>query len=355
MIRYTSLVVVLATSLNAPAMAREPAFVSPDQSNAFQILPTPPAADSDITKAELAELHRIEATRTQAEVARAKLDDENENIFLFKDVMGERFNKDDLPLTAAFATRVRGDESVNTEAAKTGFHRPRPYNLDKTLHPVCKTKAKDDAYPSGHATSGFLLALTLIDMVPERRDAILARAEEYGHNRLICGVHYSTDVPASKLLAYTIHAIMEVNPRYQQELATAKTELRRVPGTGSASDQVTRDTSRESKQRASLARSPRRQGRGFRNFSPLTNFFDPALTADEHSRAVAHAFRALGARYGSSPIAITLRPVSRVVGGDSFGLLGAGETATARVAHASGKRLPRPAESSTLCLCADRR
>ena len=42
---------------------------------------------------------------------------------------------------------------------------------------------------------------------------ILARAEEYGHNRdLICGVHYSTDVPASKLLAYTIHAIMEVNP-----------------------------------------------------------------------------------------------------------------------------------------------
>jgi len=220
----------LAVLATTSALARDPIFVSPDQSRTFQILPTPPAADSDATKAELDELHRIEATRTQAEVAQAKFDDENENVFLFANVLGDKFTKDNLPVTAAFAARVRGDEGVNTDAAKTGFHRVRPYNLDKTLHPVCKIKTKDDSYPSGHATSGYLLALTLIDMVPEKRDALLARAEEYGHNRLICGVHYSTDVPASKLLAYTIHAIMEVNPEYQKELAAAKAELRQALG-----------------------------------------------------------------------------------------------------------------------------
>ncbi|WP_159289075.1 phosphatase PAP2 family protein, partial [Methylosinus sporium] len=111
-----------------------------------------------------------------------------------------------------------------------GFHRVRPYNLDKTLHPICKTKTKDDAYPSGHTTSGFLLALTLIDIVPEKRDAILARAEDYGRNRLVCGVHYPSDIQASKLVAYTIHAIMEVNPQYQKELVEAKAEVRRVLG-----------------------------------------------------------------------------------------------------------------------------
>ncbi len=224
------LAVSCAMLSTAPALARDPVFVSPDQSLAFQILPTPPASDSETTKAELAELHRIEATRTEAEAAQAKFDDENENIFLFKNVMGDKFTKEDLPVTAAFAARVRGDEGVNTNAAKAGFHRVRPYNLDKTLHPICKTKTKDDAYPSGHATSGYLLALTLIDMAPEKRDVILARAEEYGHNRLICGVHYPTDVPASKLLAYTIHAIMEVNPQYKKELAAAKSELRQVLG-----------------------------------------------------------------------------------------------------------------------------
>jgi hypothetical protein len=34
--------------------------------------------------------------------------------------------------------------------------------------------------------------------------------------------------PASNLLAYAIHAIMEVNPEYQEELAAAKAELRQA-------------------------------------------------------------------------------------------------------------------------------
>jgi acid phosphatase (class A) len=136
----------------------------------------------------------------------------------------------DHPHAPAFAARVRGDEGVNTDVAKAGFHRVRAYNFDKTLHPVCKVKGKDDSYPSGHATSGYLLALTLIDVLPEKRNAILARAEDYGHNRLVRGVHDATDVPASKLLADTIHAIMEVNPEYQKYLAAAKAEPRQALG-----------------------------------------------------------------------------------------------------------------------------
>jgi acid phosphatase (class A) len=211
----------------ASAFAREPIFVTPDQSRSGQILATPPATDSETTKAELAELHRIEAERTETEAAAAKLDDENETIFLFKNVMGEKFTAENLP---AFATRVRNDEGLNSDAAKSDFHRDRPYNLDKTLHPVCKTKTKDDAYPSGHASSGYLLGLTLIDLVPEKRDAILARAEDYAHGRLVCGVHYPSDLPASKLVAYTVHAIMEANPQYRKEMEAARAELRKALG-----------------------------------------------------------------------------------------------------------------------------
>jgi acid phosphatase (class A) len=212
----------------SPALAREPIFVSPQQSHAFEILPSPPSADSEATKAELAELHRLEETRTEADVARAKWDDENENIFLFRGVLGEKFTKENLPLLDALAVRVRNDEGVNAGVAKEGFHRVRPYNFDKTLHPVCKTKTKDDSYPSGHTTSGYLLALTLIDIIPEKREAILARADEYGFDRLVCGVHYRSDLLASRLVAYTVHAIMEVNPQYQKELAEAKAEVRLV-------------------------------------------------------------------------------------------------------------------------------
>jgi len=52
--------------------------------------------DAETTKAELAELHRIEARRTEAEVARAKFDDENENIFCSRCV-GDKFTKEIYP------------------------------------------------------------------------------------------------------------------------------------------------------------------------------------------------------------------------------------------------------------------
>ena len=220
----------LAALATAPAHAKEPIFVSPAQTHTYDILPTPPADDSEITKAELAELHAIELTRTEPQSKQAIWDDENEHFFIYQNVLGDNFTEAKLPLVAAFGKRVRNDEGLNAGPAKIGFHRVRPYNLDKTLKPICKTKTKDDSYPSGHTTTGFLLGLTLIDMVPEKRDAILARAEQYGHNRLICGVHYASDIPASKLVAYVTHAVMAQNPDYQKEMAAARTELRSVLG-----------------------------------------------------------------------------------------------------------------------------
>jgi acid phosphatase (class A) len=157
-------------------------------------------------------------------------DDNNETMFLYSNVLGDKFTPENLPVIAAFSARVKNDEGINAAPAKDGFHRVRPYNLDKTLHPICKTKTKDDSYPSGHTTAGYLLGLALIDMIPEKRDVILERAKDFGNNRLICGVHYSSDLQASKVLAYSIHAVMNTNPQYQKEMAAAKLELRQALG-----------------------------------------------------------------------------------------------------------------------------
>ena len=132
------------------------AYVSGAQVKANLIVAGPPAADSDTTRAELAKLHRIEDARTPEQIARARTDETIETLFLFRDVMGEDFTPDRLPLTAALAARVKQQEPSVAAPAKAVFQRVRPYNLYKTLHPVCKTKTKDDSYPSGHATAGYL-------------------------------------------------------------------------------------------------------------------------------------------------------------------------------------------------------
>ncbi|PWB92741.1 acid phosphatase [Methylosinus sporium] len=231
--KTTAATIIILALLCAPAAARE-GFVTPEQSHPLAILPTPPAPHSATSDAELAELHRIESVRTAEQVASAQADDENQTIFLFKTVFGEKFTKENLPAVAALGARLKADESANTGAAKEAFHRIRPYNVDKTLHPVCKTKTKDDSYPSGHTTVGYLMGLALIDIAPERRDEILARAEAYGHNRLVCGVHFPSDVAAARLVAYAVHAIMELDPSYQKEVAAARAELRGALGLAAA-------------------------------------------------------------------------------------------------------------------------
>ena len=157
-------------------------------------------------------------------------DDKDESIFIFRAQIGDVLTTARLPLTVALSLRVKNDESISSTPAKEGFKRVRPYNLDQTLHPVCTTKTKNDSYPSGHTTVGYLMALTLIDMVPEKRDVILERADDYAHNRLVCGVHYASDLQASKLLAYSIHAVMANDAQYRRELAGAQLELRAAMG-----------------------------------------------------------------------------------------------------------------------------
>ncbi|MES2264317.1 MAG: phosphatase PAP2 family protein [Pseudomonadota bacterium] len=217
-----------AWSSRASSAESDAVFVPAGRTQAMLILAAPPGASSGTAARELAELRDIENHRSKEQVARAMADDKDETIFLFRDVIGEKFSASALPLTAQLSEHVGHDEGANTDPLKQAFARVRPYNADKSLKPVCKTKTKDDSYPSGHATAGYLQALTLVELMPEHRDAILARADDYAGNRLVCGVHYRSDIVAGKLLAYAMHATMREDPQYQRELAAARSELRQV-------------------------------------------------------------------------------------------------------------------------------
>jgi len=60
----------------------------------------------------------------------------------------------------------------------------------------------------------------LTQLVPEKRQQILDRAEEYAHNRLICGVHYASDIEAGRRVAYTIFGSLLASPNFQRGLGT---------------------------------------------------------------------------------------------------------------------------------------
>lgn len=227
-----SLIALLSTLPLFAQAPRPKPFVTADQLDVAVLLPNPPAPDSPEGKADLAEVHRVQETRQPAQIAQAQADDGEEDIFIFKTVLGDKFSAQFLPETARLSARVHANEGVILNPAKQYFHRLRPFNADRTLKPVCKVKddVNDYGYPSGHSTSGWLEALVLIQIVPEKRDAILARAADYAHNRVVCGVHYPTDTLASKSVAYAMLGLMMNNPEFKTGLAAAKAETRRALG-----------------------------------------------------------------------------------------------------------------------------
>jgi acid phosphatase (class A) len=211
-------------AVKAPKV-KVPNFVDPTLFDLTALLPPPPAQDGPVTKAELAEIHQIEATRTPAEVAAAQYDDQHEEMFLYATVIGPSFTEQGFPITAAFSAHVRSDAGLVDSPLKAHYGRPRPYNFDKTLHPVCETNTAG-SYPSGHSMNGFVFGFVLAQMVPEKKAEILARANEYAHHRMICEAHYASDIEASRAEAGFVVGAMMANARFQKEMAAAKVEIR---------------------------------------------------------------------------------------------------------------------------------
>jgi acid phosphatase (class A) len=205
-----------------------PVYIAPGTFDALDMLPRPPSADSAAEKSDLTELHAIERSRSAEDIAHARADARERDIFIFRTVLGDKFNAAALPLTARLSANIESDVLADAEPVKGDLPRARPYNIDETLHPVCKHKKRDDSYPSGHTITGYVMALTLASMLPEKRTAIFARADDYAHNRLVCGVHHPSDVEAGKEIAYALYGRLEASAKFRADRAAAEAELRRV-------------------------------------------------------------------------------------------------------------------------------
>jgi acid phosphatase (class A) len=206
---------------------KKPVYITLEQINVDGILPPPVADGSDRHKAELAELHHIQDARTPAQLEQAIADDKQEDIFIFASVFGPGFEASKLPQTAELGKQIRNDVGVAENYAKGHFARLRPWAVDPSIKgcPVAPNKPPKTSYPSGHASSGYSLGVVLATIVPARASELLARARDYGENRLVCGVHYRSDIQASEVLATVTVREMMHNEKFLAQMSAARSEL----------------------------------------------------------------------------------------------------------------------------------
>lgn len=73
---------------------------------------------------------------------------------------------------------------------------------------------------------GYAMGATLARLDPVRAPAIMARAQTYGQSRLVCEVHYRTDVTGGKVLGLVVAERLMGNAVFRAHFAAAQAELR---------------------------------------------------------------------------------------------------------------------------------
>ena len=150
----------------------------------------------------------------------------------FACAMGKMVSQEKTPHLYRLLKRSGVDAGYATRKAKHAYNRMRPFTLNNA--PICTPQWKEElrhngSYPSGHTSLGWAWALILSELIPERANAILARGVAYGESRIICNVHWYSDVVAGRMMGASAFALMHDNPEFIADMNAAKAELAAAP------------------------------------------------------------------------------------------------------------------------------
>jgi len=206
--------------------------------NSLALLPPPPGAGS----AALAYDEEISRKGlTMRGTPRWILANEDANLMFpqaagtFSCALNAPITEQETPHLYMLLRRTLMDAGTSTNMAKDHYHRTRPFAVNK--EPICptdegKSYIKGGSYPSGHTAIGWAWALILSEISPEQTDAILARGRAFGESRVICNVHWQSDVIEGRFMGAGTVARLHADPTFRADLEAAKAELAAVRARG---------------------------------------------------------------------------------------------------------------------------
>lgn len=222
--------VVPAFAKPASAPAGETGFLKPEEApDALVLIPPPPPQGSQRMAADV-ELYR-ESVRWR-DTPRWRIAASDANLpkapNAFSCAAGLRISQSATPSLYLLLQRVMLDGGLSIAPVKKKYYRPRPFALYN--EPTCVSKEEaalrtNGSFPSGHAALGWAWALILAELVPERADALLARGYEFGQSRVVCGVHWQSDVDAGRMIASAVIAKLHANPEFVATMRAAREEV----------------------------------------------------------------------------------------------------------------------------------
>jgi acid phosphatase (class A) len=146
----------------------------------------------------------------------------------FSCALGIGITEADTPTLYRMLRRVLTDAGRATGKAKDKYRHARPFMMD--YQPTCTPKDEDalranGSYPSGHTSAGWAWAEVLAEIAPDRAEQILERGRAFGESRIVCNVHWTSDVMEGRIVAAATVVRLHANADFLADLPQAKKEI----------------------------------------------------------------------------------------------------------------------------------
>ena len=163
----------------------------------------------------------------------------------FSCALNASITEQDAPHLYTLMRRSLADAALSTYSAKNHYKRARPFALNNA--PICTPDKEaqlrnDGSYPSGHTAVGWAWALILSEIAPDQTDAILERGRAFGQSRVVCNVHWESDVIEGRIVGAAAVARLHGDSTFLGDLAAAKGEFAAIRAKG---NKPTRDCQAE--------------------------------------------------------------------------------------------------------------
>lgn len=234
------------TGLQKPDMPpeiqeKQPGYLSAERlPDSRALIPAPPAAgsaafslDEDISRASflLRKTARWSLATRDADLSFPAAADS------FSCALNSRISQEESPRLFLLMRRVLSDVSRSVSRAKNEYKRPRPFMVNGEA--FCtpdyeQSLRRSGSYPSGHTAAGWAWALILSEIAPDRGDEILRRGRAFGQSRVVCNVHWSSDVNEGRTVAAAVVARLHADASFRADLELARAELAALRARGAA-------------------------------------------------------------------------------------------------------------------------
>ena len=196
--------------------------------------PPEPGDDAWIEEGRL--FKRLRALKDTPRWAQAQYDnsyDMDTVLAAFSCPMGVQLSRAKTPAIARLIGRAVLDTTGGARIAKNQFKRQRPYVPTDEAICIEREPDLDDSfsYPSGHGTSAWTYGMLLAQIAPaDRAGPLYRRARAYAESRLVCGVHWKSDVEAGHEAAEVVLGALQSNPEFRKDVDAARAELAATTG-----------------------------------------------------------------------------------------------------------------------------